>query len=1046
MLGSLFFRQPRLLALTLGIVLVAGLASLTEIGRQEDPTLTNRFATILTAFPGASAERVEALVTDPIEEELREIAEVDTVTSTSRTDLSIVAVELDERITDPSPIFSEVRDALDDAALVFPDGVADPVFDDTRGPPAYTLLIGITWQGDGAANRAILDRLSDELRSRLRAVGNTELVDRFGVPDEEILAVVDPDELAALNLSLDQVAGAIESADAKVSAGQVRGATSELLIEVSGELDTLDRIAAIPLREQTDGTLVRVGDIAALSRGFAEPLSELALIDGRDGIIVAAQMSADHRVDLWAARAYEVIEAFRDTAPIGIGVDVIFDQSRYTADRLNTLVANLATGASLVLIVLFVTLGWRAALIVGLALPVTSLIALTTLNFVGIPIHQMSVTGLIVALGLLVDSAIVMTDAIRNRRSKGMDRLAAVREAGRLFWLPLLSSTITTILAFMPIALLPGAAGEFVGPIALSVIVALISSYAVAMTIVPALAGRFINAGPVTGVSGFLRNGATIPPLARAFAWTIDRSLAHPRLSILAAVIPSFLGFAGMTTLPEQFFPPSDRDQFHVQVFLSDDAAITETQRVVERMEQVMLAEDGVASVHWVIGSSAPRFYYNLQMNQDGAANFAEAIVTADSLADAARLIPHLQSRLDAEVPESQVLVRELLQGPPVDAPVELRIFGPDLNVLRDLGDQVRQVMTRVPLITHVQTDINGGAPHVEVAADEDAARLAGMSLVDIARQLDANLTGRTGGTVLEGTQEIPVRVRTSGADRTTVAGLASLALTQPAAGGVGVDMATGIPLTAIADLHLTPQRDVITRRNGERVNSVVGFVGQGTLPAVALLEVQALLAADPIAIPPGYRLEVGGDAAERNEAVGNLASSFGLIATLTVATIVLTFNSFRLAMVIGGVAFLSMGLGLLALTLAGYPFGFVVIVGLLGLIGVAINAAIIILSALREDPAARAGDVRRMREIVVNDTSRHIVSTTVTTFGGFLPLMLAEGGFWPPFAVAIAGGVALTTIISFYLVPASFRLLVGRRRVHEGGLQPAPSATPATA
>ena len=1043
MLGSLYYRQPRLLALTLGIILVAGLASLTEIARQEDSTLTNRFATILTAFPGASAERVEALVTEPIEDELREIAEILEITSASRTDLSVVTVELSERVSDPDPIFSEIRDALDDAALEFPAGVFDPVFDDTRGPPAYTLLTGLTWEADGPANRAILDRLSDELQNRLRAVPDTELVDRFGAPDEEILVDVDPALLASLRLTPADVAAAIEGADAKVSAGQVRGAASDLLVEVAGELDTLSRIRDIPLREQDDGTLIRVGDIAALSRGFADPPSDLALVHGRYAVVVAAQMTVDRRVDVWAERANQVVADFAAEAPIGIGVEVIFDQSAYTDARLDTLITNLLTGGALVLTVLFFTLGWRAALVVGLALPLTSLVSLATLNFLGIPIHQMSVTGLIVALGLLVDSAIVMTDAIRNRRAKGMDRIAAVAEVGRLFWLPLLSSTLTTILAFMPIAVMPGAPGEFVGPIAFSVIIALISSYAVAMTIVPALAGRLVNPGESRGLAGLLRNGLTIRPLARAFAWSIDRSLAHPRLSILAAVIPGVLGFIGMTTLPEQFFPPADRDQFHIQVFLSDDVAIDETRRVVERIQAEIMAEPGVESAHWFIGTSAPRFYYNLLMNQDGQAGFAEAMVTARSLSDATRLIPALQARLDAAVPQAQVLVRELLQGPPVDAPVELRIFGPDLDTLRVLGDEARRVMATVPLITHVQTDIAGGAPHVEVIADEDAARLAGLGLVDLAGQLDATLAGRVGGSILEGVEEIPVRVRTGGTDRSTLAGLSSLTLSLPGPGATD-DMATGIPLTAVAQLNLAPQQGAITRRDGERVNSVVGYVGQGILPAQALIQVLERLDADPLDLPPGYRLEIGGDAAERNEAVGNLAGSFGLIATLTVATIVLTFNSFRLALVIGGVAVLSMGLGLLALTLAGYPFGFVVIVGLLGLVGVAINAAIIILSALKEDPAARAGDRRRMREIVVDDTSRHIMSTTITTFGGFLPLMLAEGGFWPPFAVAIAGGVALTTIVSFYLVPAAFRLLVaGPARSPAAGMGTAP--VPAT-
>ncbi len=1035
MSGVLYFQQTRLLALTLGLILVAGLAALSSIPRQEDPTLINRFATVLTAYPGAPADRVEALVTRPIEEELREIGEIDTLTSTSRSNISAITLEIAETIADPEPVFSRIRDALDDAAAAFPAGVGDPLFDDDRGPPAYTMLIGVTWTAEGPANRIILNRLAEALETRLGSRPGTELADLYGAADEEIRVTVAPALLATLGLTADAVSQAIAEADAKRPAGTVEAPGASLLVEVAGALDTVARIRAIPLAEDAGGGLVTVGDVAAVERAVAEPPAELAIVRGRDAVVLALRMADGRRVDRWAEGMRAAAADFAEAAPAGIGVEILFDQSRYTDDRLAALMVNLATGAALVLGVLFVTLGWRAALIVGIALPMTSLMALATLNAFAIPIHQMSVTGLIVALGLVVDSAIVMTDAIRQRRAAGMAALAAVREATRHLWLPLASSTATTILAFMPIALMPGAAGEFTGPIAFSVIIALISSYALAMTVVPALAGRFLPAAPATprgGIATLLACGIVWPGLARLFRRSIRLSVAHPRLSMLAATVPAVLGFVGMTTLPEQFFPPADRDQFRVQLFLADQAPITETRAAVDMADRLITAHSAVRSVDWFLGSSAPKIYYNVTMNQDGVASHAEAQVTVGSLDDAARLIPILQAELDAALPGVRVLVRELLQGPPVDAPVELRVYGPELERLRSLGEAARLRLAAVPGITHVTTDLTGGRPALTVAADEAAARLSGLDLAGIAGQLEAALTGAVGGSVVEGAEEMPVRVRVAGDDRATVPGLASLQLLAPRS----VDGATAapddlpsVPLSAIAEIVLEPRAGAIARRNGERVNSVVGYVERGVLPDTVLSAFRQVLADDPLDLPSGYRLEIGGDAAERDEAVGNLAGSVGVIATLSVAVLVLTFNAVRFALVVGVVAGLSMGLGLLALTLAGHPFGFVVIVGLLGLVGVAINAAIIILSALKADARAMTGDPARIADIVVDGTSRHIVSTTITTFGGFLPLMLAPGGFWPPFAVTIAGGVALTTVVSFYLVPAAFRLLAPRPR-----------------
>ena len=1051
----IFFKNPRLLATAIGLVLVAGSSALATIVRQEDPTITNGVAVIVSPFPGAGAERVEALVTEKIEAELRELAEIETISSTSRNGVSVIAVEIDEGIKgkDTEEAFSKIRDSLNDAYAKFPPGLPPPIFDDERFG-SYTLIKAISWDMSGTPQRGILKRYGEELQDVLRDVYGTDTVRVYGAPEEEITVTFDPQALAAAGLTTGQVAQAIRAADAKVSAGVLRGDRSNLLIEVTGELDSLERIRRIPLSRGQGGAMLNLGDIAEVRRTVQSPAEDLAIVNGKPAVIVAAQLATGQRFDVWAERAYEAVDAFEAELPHGLALQTVFDQTLYTQARLSTLQGNLFAGFAMVVVVLFVTLGVRSALMVSVTLPLVSLGAIFVLRFLGVPIHQMSVTGLIVALGLLVDNAIVMTDSIRAKRLDGMTPAEAVQSSLSHLWSPLLSSTLTTILAFMPILLLAGRAGEFVGAIGLSVIISLSISYVFAMTIVPAIAGRFLRGSEQDERPSFWKTGIRLPKLTRWFERSLDWSLAHPKRSMLLASVLPLAGFAAATTLPQQFFPPADRDQFHIEMRLPQQASIEETVRATERVDAILRRSEDILGTTWFIGRSAPPFYYNLKQDQDGNPSYAQAQVRTTSVTAVQELMPVLQRELDESVPNAQILLRELLQGPPVDAPVELRIYGPRLSTLRELGLQLRERMSRVPTVIHSISTLTATSPKIWLNADENQASLVGLGLVDVAAQLNYRLEGVPGGSILEGNEEIPVKVRVSDETRSTLDQIGSTPLL---AGGRPGRMLQpegfpGIPLETLVDVELRPTLDGIPHRNGRRVNVVRGYTTSGVYPETAFNGVMQVLEDDPIAMPPGYRIEVGGDAAERSDAMANLFAYVPVLVLLMVAFVSLSLSSFRLGAIIFVVAIQSMGLGLLSIALFGHPLGFQGMIGLIGLVGVAINAAIVINSALRADRDSVAGSPSAIRRVVVGETSRHIVSTTITTFGGFLPLILSPGGFWPPFATGIAGGVLLSTIISFFFVPAAFLLVTRRRPVNAwvddgeqemqraGGLVPEPA------
>ncbi|GIU34805.1 efflux RND transporter permease subunit [Shewanella schlegeliana] len=1007
----------RLISLVIALLVVAGFGAISSLPRMEDPEITNRFSSVITYYPGASAERVEALVTEVLESELRRLEELKLVQSTSRPGISVIQLELKDDVTDTAPVWSRARDLIADTKGLLPLPAQNSTLDDQLGY-ANTAILAVAWRGSGVVRTDMLNRYAKELQSRLRLLSGTDFVNLYGQPAEEILVQLDGNKVNQLGLSAQTIAQILQNADAKVSAGEINNDNFRALVEVSGELDSIARISQVPLIVTADGQMIRLADIAAISRQPKEPANSIALIDQQQGVMVAARMLSNTRVDLWLEQVRYAVDELQTSVPANIEIQWLFDQKGYTTQRLSDLIGSLLLGFVIILAVLMLTLGLRNAVIVSLSLPLTALFTLACMKYIGLPIHQMSVTGLVVALGIMVDNAIVIVDAISQRRQQGMDRLNAVKQTLAHLWLPLAGSTITTMLAFAPIVLMPGAAGEFVGGIAISVMFALLGSFIISHTIIAGLAGRF-------GVDGkgtrWYHHGINLPFLSNAFRETLSLALSRPLIAAIIIGVLPVMGFVAAGKMTEQFFPPSDRDMFQIEVYLAPYASIDNTKLQVDKIDNHLRATSGITRIDWVVGGNVPSFYYNLLQRQQGASNYAQAMVKVKDFATANTLIPQLQQELDRVYPEAQIIVRKLEQGPPFNAPVEVRIFGPNLDQLKLLGEQVRKVLSNTPDVIHTRATLSAGAPKVWLQINEDASLMSGLSLTDIAKQVEMATTGINGGSVLEQTESLPVRVRLSDSTREEQTKLSAITLIS--------NQGKGIPLSAISTSEIEVSRGAIPRRDGQRVNIIEAYLTSGVLPQTVVDSANEALAG--IQLPSGYRIELGGESAKRNEAVGNLMSNLVLVVTLLLATVVLSFNSFRLTGIILFSAMQSAGLGLLAVYSFGYPFGFTVIIGLLGLMGLAINAAIVILAELEEAPETRAGDIQKIVDLVTS-CGRHIGSTTITTIGGFLPLIIAGGGFWPPFAIAIAGGTLLTTLLSLIWVPTMYHLIMGSKKANQ--------------
>lgn len=1006
------YRNRHLLLLAIGVILIAGISAYMTLPRLEDPRITNRYATVVTRLPGASAERVEALVTEELEAAIREVAEVNFIESTSRAGVSIITLELKAAVTDPAPVWSEIRDKISDAEALLPPEASQPNFDDTRGAVAFALIAGLTWERDSEPQMGILTRLADDLADRLRYISSTELAREYGRVEEEITVTVDPGELALLGLSIQDLARSIAAADTKAPAGKVRGNESDLLIQVDDELDSITRIERIPLREGSGGEILQLRYVAQVKKASIDPPRQIALVNGKRAVLVTARTEPGSRLDQWSQDAHILLDEFRASLPPGIGVEIVFEQIDYTTDRLNSLAMNVLLGIVIVMAVVFALMGWRSALLVGMAIPLTTASVLGLMLFMGIPIHQISVIGLVIALGILIDNAIVTVDEIRKHLERGESQLGAIQKSVSHLFAPLLASTLTTVFAFLPIVGVPGNVGDFIRTMGVNVILAVGSSFLISMTIIATLTGIFGYVEPSKRRTDWWSNGVRIPKLEAFAKRLVAKSVQRPAFGVTLGVALPLIGFGLAPSLKSQFFPASDRNQFYVQVWGPTEASVRHMERRVREIERIIREESEIERVDWLIGASAPQFYYNMLMNQDDASNYAQALVHAASEQSAHRAARNLQARFDTELPDLQAVVRRLGQGPPIDAPIELRIYGPSLTRLQELGADIQRRLKTIPEVLHTRAMLDGGEAKVWLALDENEALLAGLTLKGISAQLEDNLEGRHGGSVLEDTESLPVRIRFGNGDRSELGSVSSVNLIAP--GGAG-----WIPVSALGGLSVRPAMSSISRRDGERTNTIKAYTRADALPQEVTKVLLAQLEEAGFAMPAGYHMEVGGDAEENQEAIAGLFGYVPVLVVLMAGTLVLALRSFWLAGVLGAVAFLSVGLSMGSVWLFGYPLTFMAIVGTFGLIGVGINDSIVVLAAIRANRKAAAGDQQAIAQEALG-TGRHLVSTTLTTIGGFVPLILA-GGFWPPLAVAIAGGVGGTTILALFFIPAAY-------------------------
>jgi len=1018
-MSELFYKNPRLAILTVFLIVVSGISALLTLGRQEDPTLSERFSVLITNYPGASAERVEALITDPLESAIKELFEIRDITSTSSNGVSVMTIELKEefRGAEVERVWTQVREQINKGALQMPAEAGIPDLNRLR-IGAETIVLAFSMQSEFEDHIELIGRLARDLQLKFRNLPGTEEATIYGEVQSEIRVDIDLGQLRAMGIEPASLAQTIRTADAKTPAGNIRNQNNQLSLEIAGELTGIEAVRKIPVRQHADGTSTRLGDIAQISKSHVQPESSMAFRNNKRVILFSAYSTPNQRVDLWNKAALALVDEFRVELPRNIKLEPIFQQAEYVTDRLSGLFRNLLLSALLVFLFSFLILGWRAAIIVGSALPLTVFMTVTLFKVMGSPLHQMSVTGIVIALGLLIDTAVVMVDEYGLFRRRGASPHEAIRKTVSHLFAPLLASTLTTMLAFAPIALMPGGAGEFIGMMGISVIFAVGSSFAIAFTLIPAFCAWFDKEPDPDRPYSFMDRGLRIQIVTDGYRRLLDIIIARPWVGISASVILPLAGFFAATQLPMQFFPPVDRNMFQVQLTMPSNGSLEHTQVRVAEITEFIANEAGVKNVTWVVGNAVPKVFYNVFSVGAVRPNMANGFVETTSAKDTHDIVVKLQPLLRNKFPDARILTLPFEQGPPVNAPIVLNVFGSNFSELNRIGEQLRAILAATPHVTYTIANLKMGEVVASLQADETAVNRAGLPLTGLASELNAMFEGIPAGSIQEGLERIPVRIQVRPEQRTTL----NSALSMPMVGAAG-ETVPG----AFGQLKLVPKIAIIPHDNGERFNGILAYLEPFVLPSTVLADFRQRLEQSDFMLPAGYTMTIGGDAESQDQAMGDLLSTALPLLILMIGTIVLAFNSFSYAGIIGSSGVLSVGLALFSIWIFGETMGFMGMVGIMGLVGLSINGSIVVLTALKSNDEAKAGDPIATRETVI-DATRHIVATTLTTIGGFIPLLLFGDSFWGPLATAIAGGVSGSAVLALIFAPSAFVLLAKRR------------------
>ena len=1009
---DLYLDRPRIFLLAMLFIIAGGLLSYDSLPRQENPQLAERWANITAVLPGATPQRIETQIADVLETQLREIDEIKIIDSTSLSGVVRVGLELKEIIGkgETDEVWAKVQETLSQSAALVPPGTN--ISFNHSGPPT-TVLFALQWRGDGEPQMVILSRLANQFKRKLANITNSKQALVYGDTKEEIFVGADLDLLTDAGMNIQSIAIAIDRYDSKRAIGNIVGQDAEFRIKAHDNISLINDLKKLPLKISDDYQAIRLEDVATVEKLPVDPPIEIVSYNGIPSVFVEVRGKFAQRTDLYSKAVLRVADVFKEGLPDEIGLEVIFNESDFVEEKFSFLMQSILLATFIVLFLSYLLLGPRSAVIVSAVVPLTILLVLIGCTILQVPLHQTSVTGIILSLGLLIDNSIIVVEDYRYRKSQKLVNREAIYASIKHLSLPLLAATVTTGLAFMPMAAGKGASPEFVGDMAITIILAVSSSLFLALTVVPVLLktmedSNFLNLNKSKNI-GFSHQG--LRTRYRAFlAW----ALFKPGRALVLSLILPILGFVSFGFLDTDFFPNQGKTMFKVEVELDANASIYATnKRVISIRDQVLL-EDYVTRDMWWVGRRLPRLLYNIigGPSGEGSDNLATGVFFTSSYSQMDSSLANLAKRLEKDHADVRVRVSKFTNGPPVEFPVNIAIFGDDNQVLKSLGEELKSILAKSPQVSDVLADQSASVTGLEINLDEVNLAFSSKSSQEIIDQISASTRGIYVGSMLDGNKEVPIRIKNKNREASEVNQTAFLAINS----AEGFDY-----VESFSDISYTSEINQINRYQGTRNNAVKAAVYPGTLASTVLNDVADELKAFEDSLPVGYSIAQFGDAEERAESFGQLFSTFFLFLGLIVMTLVMILNSFRQASIILLVGTLCIGLGFLGMFVGFQNFGFIGLVGIVGLAGLAINDSIVVLSHLNEDAGTGQVSKDTLIETTVRST-RHILTTSLTTMGGLLPLLFDK--FFETLAWAMCFGVMGSALLALLLIPSMFCFL----------------------
>jgi multidrug efflux pump len=1022
--------HPALMLFLIVMLSLAGFLSYRSLGRAEDPSFTIKTVVVTAIWPGATSADMQAQVADPIEKKLQELPHLDKVTTYTKPSFTAMEVAFKDNtpVRDVPELFYQLRKKISDIKDDLPAGLIGPSVNDEYGD-VDSILYMLTAEG---ADYVQMKKVAEALRQRLLKVKDVTKVNLYGTQDEKIYVEFSHAKLATLGVTTDQIFQSLARQNAVVPAGVVETTAQRVPLRVTGALDGVKAVAETPV--EANGRVFRLGDIATVTHGFVDPPDFLVRQKGEPAIGIGIVMAKGANILELGPAVGSAATEFMAAVPQGFDLSQVADQPDVVDHAVGEFLQSFVEALAIVLLVSLLALGWRTGIVVALSVPLVLAIVFVVMNAMDLDLHRITLGALIIALGLLVDDAIIAVEMMLVKMEQGWDRIRAASFAWESTAFPMLTGTLVTAAGFLPIGFANSAVGEYAGGIFWVVAIALVASWLVAVAFTPYIGVKLLP--------NFKRPDPGDDPhaiyetriyrgLRRVIEWCVKR-----RVVVVLVTIGIFLlSILAFGRVQQQFFPLSERPELFFQLRMPAGTAVGTTLQSVKDAETLLKGDQDISTYTAYVGRGSPRFWLGLNPQLPDE-SFAEIVIVSKDVEARERIKTRLEKALaDGALSEARVRVDRFNFGPPVGFPVQFRVIGPDPKKVRNIAYQVREVMRSNNQVIDPHLDWNEQAPYLKLVVDQDRVRAMGMTPQDISQSLSMLISGVPITTVRDGIEKVAVVARAVASERLDLAHIGDLSLYSR--NGVAV------PLSQIAHVEYAHEEPILRRINRDTAITVRADVIDGVQPPDVTNALWPKLRSIRDSLEPAYRIDIGGAIEESEKGNASIYILFPVMVIAMLTLLMIQLQSFsRLILV-----FLTAPLGIvgasLGLNITGQPFGFVALLGLIALAGMIMRNAVILVDQIEAD--VNHGLTRGAA--IVEATVRRARPVILTALAAILAMVpLSRSAFWGPMAITIMGGLFIATFLTLLFLPGLYALWYRKRLSERGGIVDGVSAAPAGA